>query len=325
MKRIALAGHICLDLIPKVRPDIQVAPGRLIEIGALTMKIGGCVGNTARTLAGLGASFSAFTMVGEDILGDVVRREVSELGGDSTGIVAVPGGSTSYSVIVDPPAGDRTIWHHVGVSDHFDGETVELEGVELLHVGYPVLIPKIVEDGGAPLERLLARAKQAGAITSLDLAVVDRDAPAGLLDWETILRRACAHTDVISPSFDDVTSAISDDDTYTPARALALAEQLLEWGVAVVALSAGEHGMTVRSAGRARIAAAGLDASWADLDLVIAPKGTVGGGTTNGAGDTSTAGLLYGIADGRGAIAALELAAECAASLVEGRPLPKQR
>ena len=325
MKKIALAGHICLDLIPKVRPDIQVAPGRLIEIGPLTMKIGGCVGNTARTLSALGTSFSTFAMVGDDILGDVVRREIDELGGESEGIIAVEGGSTSYSVIVDPPAGDRTIWHHVGVSDHFDGTSVRLDGVELLHVGYPVLIPKIVEDGGAPLAQLLRRAKESGITTSMDLAVVDRDAPAGQLDWELILSRACAHTDVISPSFDDVTSALGLNDDYSPARARELAELLLSWGAGVVALSAGEHGMTVRSAGADRIVVAGLNPSWANLDVVIEPKGKAGGGTTNGAGDTSTAGLLYGIADGRSALAALDLAATCAAALVEGRPLPRQR
>ena len=325
MKRIALAGHICLDLIPKVRPDIQVAPGRLIEIGPLTMKIGGCVGNTARTLAALGAPFSVSVMVGDDVLGDVVRAEIEQLGGASAGVETVTGGSTSYSVIVDPPAGDRTIWHHVGVSDHFDGTSVLLDGVELLHVGYPVLIPAIVEDGGAPLARLLQRAKDTGVITSVDLAVVDRDAPAGQLDWETILRRACEYTDVISPSFDDVTSALGLDDAYSPARARELAELLLSWGVGVVALSAGEHGMTVRSADAERIARAGLDPSWANLDLMIAPKGVPGAGTTNGAGDTSTAGLLYGIADGRVAVEALDLAATCAAALVTGLPLPRQR
>jgi sugar/nucleoside kinase (ribokinase family) len=42
--------------------------------------------------------------------------------------------------------------------------------------------------------------------------------------------------------------------------------------------------------------------------------------TTNGAGDASTAGLLYGIAVGAGAEGTARLAAACSAALVSGRP-----
>ena len=41
--------------------------------------------------------------------------------------------------------------------------------------------------------------------------------------------------------------------------------------------------------------------------------------TTNGAGDASTAGLLYGIAAGAGPEGAARLAAACSAALVSGR------
>ena len=86
--------------------------------------------------------------------------------------------------------------------DEFDGTRVDVQGTDLLHVGYPPLLPGLLVDGGHPLHTLLRRAHAAGATTSLDLVVVDPDSAVGALDWAGILARVLAECDVASPSLD---------------------------------------------------------------------------------------------------------------------------
>ena len=326
MHRVAVAGHICVDLHPTMSSSAVLAPGRLIEIGPVTMSLGGPVGNTGRALSQMGLPVRLETSVGDDPLGDYVRAAVAAQPGSTVALEVVPGGSTSYSLILEPGGADRTIWHHVGVNATFDGSGVDVKGVDLFHLGYPPLLPALVADGGTPLETLLLRARHAGATTSVDLAVIDPAAPVAALDWAGILRRTLPVTDVISPSIDDLTSALHLDEPYSPELVDRLLAMLIDGGVAVAALSAGEHGLFLRTAGRDRLADAGraladVAGAWSDRDLHVAPL-TVGTAvTTNGAGDASTAGLLFAIAAGAGPDEAAALASAAAAVAIAGRPI----
>ena len=48
---------------------------------------------------------------------------------------------------------------------------------------------QIWSDGGVRLERLLARAKARGAMTSLDMSLPDPSSPSGMIDWGALLAR----------------------------------------------------------------------------------------------------------------------------------------
>ncbi len=326
MHRVAVAGHICVDLHPTMSPSAVLAPGRLIEIGSLSMSLGGSVGNTGRALSQLGLPVRLETSVGDDSLGEYVRTAILAQDGSTVSLEVVPDGSTSYSLILEPGGVDRTIWHHVGVNATFDGTHVDTEGVDLLHVGYPPLLPALVADGGAPLEVLLRRGHEVGATMSVDLAVVDPASPVAGLDWTAILARTLPITDVISPSVDDLTSALGIDEDYSPALVDRLLSLLIDDGVAVAAVSAGEHGLFLRTASADRLsragrALAGVAVTWADQDLHVPPMVAGEPVTTNGAGDASTAGLLYAIAAGAGPLDAAHLASACAAVALTGRPI----
>ncbi len=324
MRRVTVAGHVCVDLRPALGSSASLDPGQLVEIGSLGITLGGPVGNTGGDLRRLGVAVSITTCVGDDALGRLLRAELEAdplLTGD---VRVVAGSSTSYSLVVEPAGRDRTIWHHVGANAAFTGEGLDGTGCDLFHLGYPPLLPALLGDDGAPLRALLARVRAGGATTSLDLAVVDPGSPGAELDWPLILARACAETDVLSPSLDDLTSALAITEPWSTALVGRLADQVLGWGAAVVALSAGEHGLYVRTADRARLRAAGRALSpvadaWADRAFHVPPVRVDVPVTTNGAGDASTAGLLLGIAAGAGADDSARLAAACAAALVSGR------
>ncbi|HEY8591034.1 MAG TPA: PfkB family carbohydrate kinase, partial [Naasia sp.] len=222
---------------------------------------------------------------------------------------------------------DRTFWHHTGANDEFDGSGVDVAGVGLLHVGYPSLLPGLLVDGGRPLRVMLERARAAGVTTSLDLAVVDPGSPAGTHDWRSLLEGALAHCDVVSPSLEDLTSALQIKAGYSPGLVNELAEWMLAAGAAVVAISAGHHGVQVRTGSTERLQAGGAVlsglASWAEREFLVPPR-PVTPRTTNGAGDASTAGLLFGLARSAEPALAGALAAACSAAVMIGeRPTPR--
>lgn len=322
MLSIAVAGHLCLDLSPSLDSGIELVPGALTGVGPLAVTLGGSVANTGSALADLGATVSPSATIGADELGELLLSKLAAEGFATPRLTASRSSATSYSLVIEPPGADRTFWHHTGANDEFDGTAVDLDGIGLLHIGYPPLLPGLLVDGGRPLHELLARGRRAGATTSLDLAVVDPDSPAGSHDWKALLTTALADCDVVSPSLDDLTSALRIDQPYSLDFVDELAEWMLDAGAAVVAISAGRHGLRLRTGSVARLRAAGAALAphadaWADRALT-APPLSVTPRTTNGAGDASTAGLLFGIASGAEPELATALAAACSAAIMIG-------
>ncbi|MFL0456990.1 carbohydrate kinase family protein [Brachybacterium paraconglomeratum] len=303
MYNVAVAGHICLDLTPALPLGIGMLPGNLYDIGGMASRPGGCIVNVGSALTGLGLAPKLWGAIGEDDFGEIVLREVERMGLRTEGILRSPEAHTSYSIVIEPAGMNRTFWHHTGANRSFDGRFVETDGTDLLHVGYPSLVPGLLTEGGAPLENVMRRARGEGVTTSLDLAVVDPDSAIGRLDWQGILDRALTEVDVMSPSVDDLTSALESGPVTSEQDLIALADELIAKGVAVVMVSAGEDGLLLRTAGAERLTQGGrvlqsLGTEWADVTVFVPAKECDEIATTNGAGDAATAGLLYGLAAG---------------------------
>jgi sugar/nucleoside kinase (ribokinase family) len=323
MLRAVVAGHVCIDLIPELAGPVDLAPGGLVEVGPIALRPGGCVANTGRDLLALGAPARLVADAGDDEMGRVLRRVLSAAAGGAAALRLLPGESTSYSLVVQPPGGDRVFWHHVGANAQFDGAGVDLADGDLLHVGYPPVLPALAADGGAGLRALLARARASGVTTSVDLVVVDRSSEAGRHDWARILRDTLPLVDVFTPSVDDLSSALDRDFATSPEELSAVAGRLVEAGSAVVVLTAGPDGLLLRTAGAPRLRSGGpvlaaLPRSWADRELWV-PALPVQVASTIGAGDAATAGLLYGLLAGLEPEDAALAAAGAAALKVSGR------
>jgi sugar/nucleoside kinase (ribokinase family) len=207
----------------------------------------------------------------------------------------------------------------VGVNADFDGTEADLSGASLVHLGYPSLLPHLVEDGGAALIRFLERAHRYGATTSVDLAVIDPMTKSGKLDWKRILREAMPSIDVISPSVDDLRSALNEPNATAPT----LVELLLDWGAGVVAVSDGKNGVFVGVAGAERLARGGLalaplTQTWAGARINQPSVHVRRVATTNGAGDAATAGLISAIVTREMPAAAALRSATTAAAIIQG-------
>jgi D-lyxose ketol-isomerase len=122
--------------------------------------------------------------------------------------------------------------------------------------------------------------------------------------------------DVLSPSVDDLAVGF-DLGNRGPDEIASLADRLIELGVGVALVTAGESGMVLRTGTAERFAAGGrvlsdLSGDWAERQLWAPPaEGEVV--RTTAAGDTATAGLLYALAARSSPEAAVSLAAKVAA------------
>lgn len=321
MYRISVAGHLCVDLKPELGPNARISPGRLINVGPLTVVLGGCVPNTGLALRDLGADPELQAAVGDDrlatlvpkLLGDVRRR-----------LVTVPG-STSYSVVLEPGGADRTFWHHTGSNDAFHPGDVSID-TDLLHLGYPSLLPTICADVGASLATLFTEARARGVTTSLDLADTDPDGPAGAVDWDTFLTRILPHVDVISPSVDDLRSALRDPREPSLELACEYAGWLVERGAAVAMVTAGRHGVALRSGRESRVTQGGRvladqAGQWTGADLAIPAVPPAGQATSTGAGDAASAGLLFALISGWDPSRAIHTAQVAAVARMSGTPI----
>lgn len=329
MSRAVVAGHICLDLLPALGPSPSVAPGFLVEVGPLRLVAGGCVGGTGLALVQLGVPTRLVADIGDDELGSVLCATLARGGASATGLQQRLGATTSYSLVLEPPQTDRSFWHHVGANETFDGSEVDLAGVELLHLGYPSLLPALCAERGQAWENLLIRARDQDTITSLDLATLDPGSAAATLDWPALLGRVLPLTDVISPSVDDVAGALGMATPQCIVETAAMGRRLLDLGAAVVMLTASRSGLLLATAGRERLQRSGLllreqaDA-WADR-VIWVPSCDVPLRTTTGAGDAASAGLLAALLGGAGPEQAAVAASRTAAARVGGLPLGASR
>ena len=76
-----VAGHICLDVIPRLPPiDVRtdLRPGAVIEIGPAILATGGPVSNTGRNLHRLGIRTLLMGKVGDDAFGHLVLRQLCD-------------------------------------------------------------------------------------------------------------------------------------------------------------------------------------------------------------------------------------------------------
>lgn len=247
MSEFIAAGHICLDITP-VFPEGRdyadigalLKPGKLLHMGAAQVHTGGSVANTGLAMKRLGADVRLLGKTGADELGALIARIAAEHG--AGGLIVDSGCSTSYSVVLAVPGHDRIFLHNPGANDCFCADDVPdeaLDGARLFHFGYPPLMRRMYENGGAELIRLFRRVKGRGIATSLDMASVDPDSDEGRADWRGILRELLPLVDHFVPSLDETRFMLARPE----ADARELADELCAMGAGTVLLKCGAEGM----------------------------------------------------------------------------------
>ena len=344
-KKVICAGHVCLDLTPVI-PELGakkiedvLQPGKLLNVGKADISLGGSVSNTGIGMKVLGNNVSLMGKIGRDAFGEIIESLYGRYG-VADGLLRDESVSTSYSVALAIPGIDRIFLHHPGANDTFTADDIPWEQVEdaaLFHFGYPPLMKNMYENEGEELVRLLKKAKESGAATSLDLAAVDPDSASGKADWKKILSKVLHFVDFFVPSVEelcfmldrdrfhewkkraegkDVCEIINLEEDIRP-----LADKCMEMGCKVLMIKCGAPGMYLRTAGKQK-----LDEISRRLDLCTdiwekqdffetsyIPDRILSG---TGAGDTSIAAFLTAVLNGENPKWAMHYAAATGASCI---------
>lgn len=343
-KKAVVAGHICLDITPVFpKPSAAMAgkvlvPGSLIHMDGVDVHTGGAVANTGLAMKKLGGNVRLMGKVGKDAFGGIVKNILNEYAAKDA-LIETKDAATSYTVALAIPGIDRIFLHDPGANDTFCREDLDMELIrdaDLFHFGYPTLMKKMYENGGAAFLSLLRSVKETGIAVSLDMAAIDPDSEAAAQDWRSILAQVLPLVDFFVPSVEELCYMLdeeryrawkekADDKDVTEILTMEdispLGRQALEMGAKVVLIKCGAPGIYYRT-GKGKDMEAlceKLEISpkeWADIEgfEVSYKPDVVRSGT--GAGDTSIAAFLISVLRGKGLKSAVEMAAAAGACCV---------
>jgi sugar/nucleoside kinase (ribokinase family) len=334
---IIVSGHLCLDLIPameSVSLEALPTPGRLFEVGPITIGTGGAVSNTGLALHRLGADVRLLAAVGDDLLGQLIIAALRERDPRLAEYTTIAKGEpSSYSVVLSPARSDRIFLHCAGANSTFGVASIDfdlLAPARIFHLGYPPILPRTIANDGQELAIILQEAKRAGPVTSLDMALPDPDGPSGKVNWPRILERSLPHVDIFLPSIEEIMFMLRRTDFDNWGGNLAahlnmsylgrLADELLDMGAAIAGFKLGELGFYVKAAPADRIAQLdrlNLDAAAWGGSTLWSPVYRVDVVSTVGAGDSAYAGFLAALLGGMGPAQAINWACAVGACNVE--------
>lgn len=323
---IMVAGHLCLDVIPRFLrgggstiAEI-LRPGKLVNVEEVGISTGGPVSNTGLNMQTLGNKVCFCARVGDDDFGRLTIDRL-ERSGNASGVHVAEGKSSSYTIVVAPPGIDRIFLHNPGTNNEFGPEDLDpalIAQCRHFHFGYPPLMRRMYADGGRALAEIFRIAKEAGATTSCDMSLPDPNSESGKADWRSILTRILPYVDLHLPSIEESVFMLEPRrflemkaqhggadliDHLAPEDYSRTAQALLDLGATVVSLKTGHRGFYLRTGAEERFAdlgaaRPGAPANWADREL-WAPAFVVEElASATGSGDSAIAGLLSGFLRG---------------------------
>ena len=192
---ILAAGNWIIDHTKII--DVYPAQDALCNILGESFSNGGSPYNLLVDLAHLGATFplEALGLIGDDKDGEAIRTDCARHGIDVRQLRTTPDAHTSYTDVMSVrTTGRRTFFHQRGANallgpEHFD---FTASRAKFFHLGYLLLLDRLDQpdpDHGTVAAGLLAQARAAGFVTSID--VVSEDSAR----FPEIVRPALPHTD----------------------------------------------------------------------------------------------------------------------------------
>lgn len=211
-------------------PFVQMPEGGgtyLVEDFALA--VSGAAGTAAIAAAKMGLSVQAVGGVGDDLMGEWVRRRLGDFDVNTDLLQTIAGGRTSSSIVTTRADGSRPVLHLKGATGDFYVDDAAFERVtdaRVVHFGGVGLMTRMDQGQNAQLAR---HAKRNGAITTVDVFATSPDEMRAL---EQVL----PHTDYFLPSIEEAHALTGRNDLRGTA------EFFLERGVRCCIFTLGRDG-----------------------------------------------------------------------------------
>lgn len=289
-----VVGSCVVDVLARpVRLDAAFGRGKLVECEPLGLATGGIVSNAGITLARLGMRTAAFTYVGNDDWGQLIRRRFAAERMDTTAITTNAERATSTSVVLIDADGDRSFLHYAGAPRLLDKQAL-MNRLDLfarsraMLIGYYPLMTRLQSN----LPEVLAAIRKTGCLTAMDAA-----GDGGTMDP---LRDILPHLDFFVPNESEAAHQTGETDPRAMVATFRRAG-----AVGLIGIKRGHLGAVISPDGDEVFEVAAAK-----------PPGPVV--DTTGAGDCFFAALLAGILRGMSPVDAARLAAAAGAICVTG-------
>ena len=307
---ILCAGLSCLDM-QLLRADSPTSAEAIAQFRGCELTAGGSASNAASALRAMGVDAAVLTCTGEDAHGAELAQIYETQGIDTTLLLRSSDVSTSLAVLPVFRSGGRGCWVDLSANDHLTCDAMadavmrpEAEHIRQnargIIVGYPHLLSNL--QGTALCNTLTTL-----SATLISRPIVGVDINGATLgafgDEDGVLGPALDQMDVLHANLEELchVAGVASDELTESASTLSdlrgLVRPFLDAGVAVVAVTLGQHGayvaVTEDAARLTRSATLAAAASqWVGSDIRLPALPLDGELNANGAGDAFTAGLV---------------------------------
>lgn len=273
-------------------PFTEVPRGQQLAIlEQIRFTVAGTAAAPAVDLAKLGVDVAAVGRLGRDTIGDFVRTTMDGYGVDTSHLLVDEHLQTSASLLPIRADGSRPALHVIGANAALTEADVpwDLVGAgTVFHLGGAFILPGI---DGPPMERILRRAKEQGATTTVDFLMSPR------ADAAELIGPALPHVDYLLPNVEEAGWLVGTEDRG------AIVRWLHDAGVGCTVLTLGGEGVSVARNGEPE---------------TVLPAFVVDVVDTTGCGDAFTAGFVSGLLDGLDDLAAAERGLACGSLVATG-------
>ncbi len=178
---IAVVGSIYADIIYNINGYPKIGELTMLE-GETKKTTGGSVSNVAMDLANMDSELvvKAMALVGEDELGEFVIERFRKHPSINIDGINKKGSTACTIVMSDLITKQRTFFCSKGANVDFDLDEKDLENldVKIFHLAYLLVLDKLDqkdEQYGTKAARILAKVKELGMETSIDLVSADSE------------------------------------------------------------------------------------------------------------------------------------------------------
>jgi sugar/nucleoside kinase (ribokinase family) len=288
-KAISIGLHI-IDMLGY--PISEIPPSQqVLFIDQIKLCVAGTAAASAVGLARLGKKVWSVGVVGNDLLGEILRKQMTSEGVETKFIRTSQNLTTSATILPIRQNGERPALHVRGATAELcfeDFPFSQVESGDVVHIGGTFLMPGL---DGVSTELLAREAKSRGAIVTMDFIPFDRQ------DLRELLDPCLKYLDFIFPNLEDAmfyTGQSSREEVAT---------YFLDGGVQCVVLTLGADGVSIWRKGEAEL----LMETY-DVDVI----------DTSGCGDAFCSGFISGLLEGLGDFACAERGLACGSLVATG-------
>ena len=139
--------------------------GAKVNVDDVHFRTGGSAVNTAVTFAHQGLKTSIFCKVGNDFLGEAIRKRLKEALVNTDNIRMGDAVGTAYSVIIHAPSGERSIFAYRGISSHIERKEFDFS---LLKKTNWIFVSHLANESAKLFEPILYEANKRGVRVALN-------------------------------------------------------------------------------------------------------------------------------------------------------------